>query len=361
MLDDGIPRWLGKQLHNELVKMPYGEKRRISQILTEKTKRTALKECQVTGNHEGKIVEGHSIQEAVIRELTPNHEVFTFNDIPLAINRFRHFPHKISFRHALTGYFTCEEHEKLFFDVENHQPDFTNEWHLDLLAYKALIRVLWETKLVKGAWSAVAVEDDKSDMPDFQLKLFTDMERALSQMKQAVEAKMGLTDNPSAPRTLSNVLTHHVVRVPSKVKSLAISTWSNGLARRAFLTPYGPGTEIIPQWGCTVYPLEREHVVIFHYFAHNQRAFSRQMARVRTAESTAILQRRITQILLGRFEDVVIAPTVWESFPERRWTAIRDYFMATMPNVGLDFPGPKGKPVEKWDRRRRRLINLFVN
>ena len=131
--------------------MPHGEQRRIAQILTEKTKRTALKECQVPGNHEGKIVEGHSIQEAIIRELTPNYEVFTFNDIPLVIDRFRKFPRKVSFRHALTGHFTCEEHEKLFFDVERRQPDFAKERHLDLLAYKALIRVLWETKLLKGA------------------------------------------------------------------------------------------------------------------------------------------------------------------------------------------------------------------
>ena len=64
MMDDGIPRWYGEQLHNELVKMPYGEQRRIEQILTEKTKRTALKECLVPGQHKGKIVEGHSVQRS---------------------------------------------------------------------------------------------------------------------------------------------------------------------------------------------------------------------------------------------------------------------------------------------------------
>ena len=53
MLDDGIPRWFGKQLHNELVKMPFGEQRRISQILTEETKRKKLRECLVPGNHGG--------------------------------------------------------------------------------------------------------------------------------------------------------------------------------------------------------------------------------------------------------------------------------------------------------------------
>ena len=145
------------------------------------------------------------------------------------------------------------------------------------------------------------------------------------------------------------------------MKSLAVSTWSNGLAYRRYPTGYGPVTEVTPQWGCTVYPLEREHVVIFHYFAQNQRAFNRQMDPIRNAESAAILQRRITQLLLGRFEDVVIAPAVWESFPERRRTAIRDYFLTSMPNLGLDFPGPQGKPIEEWDRRRRRLVNLFVS
>ena len=107
MLDEGVPRWFGKQLYNELINMPRGEQRRISQILTEETKRKALKECLVPGNHKGSIIEGHSIQRAVMRRLASESEVVAFVDFPVETNRLRKFPCPIPISHAFTGYFTC--------------------------------------------------------------------------------------------------------------------------------------------------------------------------------------------------------------------------------------------------------------
>lgn len=45
MANELLPRWWGKEFHNELIKMPKNEQRRILQIQTKMTKRTALKQC----------------------------------------------------------------------------------------------------------------------------------------------------------------------------------------------------------------------------------------------------------------------------------------------------------------------------
>ena len=361
MLDDGIPRWFGKQFHNELVNMPFGEQRRIIEILTQKTKRTALKECLVLGNHKGRIIKGHSVQEAVMCRLALNSKVIAFSSVPIMTNRSRQFPCKTPISQALTGFFTCKEHEELFFEVERQQPDFKNERHLDLLAYKGLVKALWDKKLLKDAWSAVAAEDDESDMPDFQVRLFTEMERGLGDLKQLAEIKLRLLGaQPSGKKTVSD-LTHHIVRVPSERRSFAMSSWSNGLVRKTTPTPYGPVHILIPQWGCTVYPLEKEHIVMFHYFSRDRSQFSQTMKSIRTAKTPAILQRRITQLLLSRFEDLVMSPKVWESFPEQRRNAICDYFRVTTPDIGIESPIIPLKPFEEWGRRRRRLVNLFAS
>ena len=296
-----------------------------------------------------------------MRELAFNSEVVAFVDIPMGTNRFRQFPCLVPISQAFTGYFTCEEHEKLFFEVETHQPDFGNERHMDILAYKGLVKALWDKKLLKDAWSAVAAEDEQSDMPDFQVKLFTEMERGVGYLRQLAEIKLGLLGDRPSGRGVGSDLTHHIVRVPSEKPSVAMSSWSNGLDHKITPTPYGPAHVLTPQWGCTVYPLLKEHVVMFHYFSRDQREFTREMRSIRNAETPAILQRRITQLLLGKFEDLVISPEVWESFPERKQFAIRDYFRVTMPDIGLESPILPSKPFEEWDRRRRRLVNLFVD
>ena len=215
--------------------------------------------------------------------------------------------------------------------------------------------------MLKRAWSAEAAADDKSDMPDFQVKLFTEMEKGLSVLKQDVENKLGLVSSDRPPISLGKNLKHYIVKVPCTVPSIAMSSWSNGLAYRCFPTPNGLLTEIIPQWGCTVYPVEKEHVVVFHYFLRDKRTFTRTIGPLRNAETSVILQRRVTQLLLGRFEDLVIAPNVWEAFPERRQQAIRDYFLTTIPELGLESAVPPAKPFSEWDRRHRRLVNLFVS
>ena len=48
-------------------------------------------------------------------------------------------PALIHRNHALTEYFSCLKHDNLFGPVEiPNEPDFGNEHHLNLLAYKAL-------------------------------------------------------------------------------------------------------------------------------------------------------------------------------------------------------------------------------
>ena len=49
-------------------------------------------------------------------------------------------PVPLHINHALTEFFSCEKHDRIFQEVEiPNEPDFGNERHLNLLAYKAIL------------------------------------------------------------------------------------------------------------------------------------------------------------------------------------------------------------------------------
>lgn len=357
MTDDGIPRWFGRLFRNELVNMPMNEQKRIIQVLTDRTKRTALKECIVPGRHKGKIAEGHNIQEAVMRRLTRRTTIMSFACLPVVSKR--HFPEEVEISHATTGYFACREHENLFADIEREVPDFGNAKHLLLLAYKALLKGTWDAKLARVAWAAVEAEDPESDMPNYMARLHREMEEGVGYYKYVAEEMLGIAEHPSPYESAPNVLKHIVLRVPSRVPTVAVSSWTNGLGYRVTPTPYGPIIERIAQWGCTVYPMENEHVVVYHFPVSDEGTIRDRTRAIRLAKD-AVLQRRVSQQLLERFEDIVISPEVWDSFSEDKRITIRDYFAATLPDMGIRTPSSFTDPAaNQLSAKRLRLVNLF--
>ena len=357
MSDEWPPRWWDKQFHNELIRMPSSERRRILQIHTEMTKRTALKECMVPGLHKGKTVEGHDIQRAVMCKLTSGTDVMTFAQIP-TVDRME-FPDVVSIGHAMTGYFTCEEHERLFALVEKQTPDFENDDHLLLLAYKALIRAMWEIKVQRAAFEAQEQADPKSDFPNFMVRLCREKESGIGYYKHLAEVMLGIAQYPSPYDDEPDVIRHFVIRVPSKRPSIAASSWSDGL--RWWVEPGTDSARVekIGQWGCTVYPMEKEHIVVFHYPSADESIILKGTWQVRQAEGT-VLQRRFSRDLLGHMEGIVMSPEMWNSFTAEKRSAIRDYFRATMPRMGIETPdAPRVPPVDEWHSKRLRLVNLF--
>lgn len=349
----------GKELHNELINLPYNEQRRINEILTQKTKRKEHKECLVPGgNCEGKVVEGHSVPKSVMQKMTTDVRVISFVRQPLGSKGYV-LPSAEPINHALTGYFTCEKHEGLFAPVEKEIPDFDNPNHLDLMAYKALLRAMWTKGLMRAAYESRAGADPKSDLPTYMVHLHTDMERGVGRDKYAAEQTLGIAiPNPEYDAGLGKLM-HSVIRVPSGRRTVAVSAWSNGIRTRSTLFEGGLIVENIPQYGCTVYPLENEHVIVYHYTASDESGVRRSNWHLHNATGK-VLQRRISQDILGHCEDIVIAPEVWQDFSAEKRQAIEDYFKATVPNIGLYSPdAPVIPSVASWHSKRLRLVNLF--
>ena len=340
---------------NELVNMPENEQKRISQIIVDKTKRSALQECLVPGKHSSKLVEGHNIQDAIMRKLTESSDVMSFAVYP--IHSQRKFPEKTPISHATTGYFTCHEHEKMFVDVENQPPDFNNKEHCLLLAYKALLKVTWENMILRIAWEATEAEDQDSDMPNFMVRQFREMEDGVRYYKHIAEVMLSISEHPSPYDSTPDILDHLIFNVPSNSPTVAASCWSNGLSWKMIPTPSGPPIiQRIPQWGCTVYPLEKQHIVVYHYPLLDKRPFVQHTRPLQKAEGT-ILQRKVSQDLLKHFEEIVISPEIWESFGDAKRNAIEEFFQATAGDQGYHSPfSPRVKPPTG---KRLRLVNLF--
>lgn len=353
--ENGLPRWYGKMFRNELVNMPENEQRRILQVIVDKTKRIALQECLVPGKHGGEIVEGHNIQDAVMRKLTQSADVMSFAVYPVYPGR--KYPEITPISHATTGYFTCYEHEKMFADVESQVPDFNNRKHCLLLAYKALLKVTWENTTLRIAWEAMEAEDSQSDMPNFMVRQLREMEDGVRYYKHIAEIMLRISEHPSPYDSPPDTLDHLVIKVPSNLPTVAASCWSNGLGWKVIPTPYGsPIIQRIPQWGCTVYPFEKQHIIVYHYPLLDKRPFLKHTRSLQRIEGT-ILQRKVSQDLLKHFEEIVISPEIWESFGDGKRKAIEEFFRATVSNQGCYSPlAPVRKPPTG---KRLRLVNLF--
>lgn len=356
-LNERFP-WYGKELHNELPNLPYSEQRRINQIFTEKTKRTAYQKCLVPdGKCGGKVVEGHSVPRSVMRKMTAGAYTISFARQPLGGKGYV-LPSKEPINHALTGYFTCEKHEDLFAPIEKEIPDFDNPRHLDLIAYKALLRAMWSKQLLRVAWEYLAKEDPKSDLLAYMVHLHIQMEMGVGYYKHIAEQALGIAVHPSVyDDEPQDCLYHKAIRVPSKQSAVAVCAWSNGL--RYEYEPQNPIVMKISQAGCTVYPLGNEHVVVYHYTATDESGVRKANWPLYKASGT-LLQQRISHDILRYCEEIVISPEVWQDFSEEKRQAITDYFMATPPYSGLHSPdAPAVTPVDNWHSKRLRLVNLF--
>lgn len=349
--------WQGRELHNNLHNLPSSEQRRIIEILTQKTKRTALKKCLVPGICEGKTVEGHSVPRSLMRKMTAGAMVMSFINQPL--NGKKNFlPSAQSINHALTGYFTCEKHDAMFMPIEREIPDFNNPKHLNLIAYKAILKAMWSKHLMRDAFESLAKEDSKSEWPSCMVYLFTEMETKIGYYKRIAEQTLGIAEHTSTyGGKPQDCLNHKIIRVPSEQRAIAVCSWSNGLPYE--YDPQSLSPLSISQSGCTVYPLENEHVVVYHYTDSDAPGVN-MTNRLLYKASGKLLQQRMSRDILRYCEDIVIAPEVWQAFSTEKKQAIKDYFLATIPNVGLYSPdAPAVIPEDSWHSKRLRLINLF--
>lgn len=344
------------RLHNAFVDLPENEQKRIIQKMTDLTKINAYKECLVPGAHSGKIVEGHVIQKAVQRRLTHTNDVVSIVKRPMIALRSGSpsstFFVPTSLNHAVTGYFTCEKHEAEFRPIEQGEPDFSNPIHNTLFAYKGVLFQAWVNKAMKRMWEAMASEDPRSDLPQFFCKWHDRMENELEYYKTRIEADIGISTTIKGDGNGSRFVHHAVFEISTESPIIAVSEWERGNRQGGRINP-----------GITVYPTDDKHIVAIHYLAEEKERMRRYLWPLEEV-TEVVLQRRISRYILGDYENVVISPDVWDSWAQEKQTALKDYFLETMPDVGLEFEDRPGaprntSPGDTWHSKRLRLINFF--
>lgn len=139
---------------NDFVMMQHGQQQQILQEAKNATKKKEYKECLMPGSHDPTMSEGHTVQEAVMRQngmCDKVGQVRAFASLPFDLKKMEQKPVLVHVNHAGTGYFSCAsaKHEGLFKPIELPQvPDFNDEEHLTLFAYKAILGSLWQDKLL---------------------------------------------------------------------------------------------------------------------------------------------------------------------------------------------------------------------
>ena len=304
------------------------------------------------------------MQEAVLASLSDRSEVVSIVKRPITLNREYKLFERTPIGHTLTGYFTCNKHESIFDPIEKQDPDFSNELHKALFAYKAVLFQIWTTRLLRFSWEAESKEDPKSDLPKYFIRLCEEAEKGLSYYKRTIEEAID-TSASDRPTPVDGIrLKHHVVHIPTSKRILAACEWQRGLRRLPIDSPEGIVLRDFTNAGITVYPREDDHVVLIHRAAEERGNVMVAICRISDRRDLVRQKQRLSRYLLEAYENVVFSPLVWANWAPEKREAIKEFFVSTMPETGLEFEnGPGGQnqvhPNDGWHAKRLRLVNLF--
>lgn len=348
--------------NNAFVRMQHGEKQRILQEAKNWTKRKAYQECLMPGTHSETLSEGHTVQEAVMRQngmCDEDGNVRSFIDLPMDLRQSKPKPVLLHVNHAGTGYFSCSDHEPIFREIELPRvPDFDDQRHLTLFAYKAILGGLWLEKLLLNSQIRQAELSPDSTFPTYMCDAHAVRVYGKEFCKNVAEKQLELNPPPSAHDNESNEFGHKVFVVPSPKPMVAVSGWCAG---ERFLHPHGTNELIhLPLWGCSIYPRSNDHVVMYHYLKTDEAAIIRN-TRFSNYTDERRLQSALSRDILQHLEAVIISAPGWNEFTPEQQEGIRDFFMSTPDSMGLEFPDvEKPKPVDEWHSKDLRMVNLFV-
>ena len=235
-----------------------------------------------------------------------------------------------------------------------NEPDFGNDHHLNLLAYKAILgEVKKEENLLHGFTTALEM------MPTDEAwaKMVESLEVRLAgkmAAKEIIEKQIGLLPSNGPGKLIK----HRTAEIPSLQPMVAASGWCGG--EKLVVDHIERTIQPMAMWGCTVYPTRSRHVITYHYLDEDAGKVLPELRFLRQKDPKNI-QRSVSADLLLLMESIVVAAPGWETFSGRQRKAISRCFHSTIAEespiwfLGMEPP----KPFRDWKPGRKKLVNLF--
>ena len=267
----------------------------------------------------------------------------------------KRMPVPLHINHALTEFFSCEKHDRIFEEVEiPNEPDFSNERHLNLLAYKA---ILGEVKKEENQWHGFKTASEMMPGDEVWAQMLETTRVRLTgkiEAKEIIERQIGLLPSHEAGKLMK----HRTKEIPSAQPMIAASAWCGG---EKVIIDHIKGTiKLIAMWGCTVYPARSEHIIIYHYLNKDAGQVLPEL-RFLMQKDPKNLQRSVSADLLTMLESITVSAPGWETFSRRQRKAVSRCFHSTIfEEAPIWFQGmTPPKPFEEWKPRNKKLVNLF--
>ena len=334
------------QLH--IPELTENEHRRLGQLHIEMLKRKKFKKCMVGKGCRGKIVQGHVVPHAWLKQIATADEVYVFSPYspPKELVDWEDVyepPVKNHANNALTRYFTCEEHEKLFFSIDKFDPDLSSLKNIHLVLYKSILAQIWLESFLLKCHRRLAEESPTDE-------LYRALAQANAEHLQGLRYYKRETEKCLYPRRCKRcrggpckTIGHKKHRVQGKL-GIASSAFSDGTRERRRIHPdYGRVFQPIANCGITVLPTERGHTTLIHYFKKESHIIQTELDHIAGLDGRK-LEAYISAMVLSSCEDIAINPSFWEGLGRRRQEAIRKRFQEDMPDIGVG----TSEMMDKW-------------
>lgn len=353
--------------------LPENRKRRLLQVITDKTKIKSFGKCMYGGSHAARAVGGHVIPRNWLRQISVNDEVKVFTSLPVSDfwNQQVETPGEIApqirnehINRATVRRFTCQTHEDALSPTDSINPDTSGVRILNLCTYRPLIAQVWLETLLKQCFEEVTkiVPDDEP----FQFQARTHRQNVIG-----LEQYKMLTEPCLSPDSCNKCIgdkcrvTGHVVRHISGKPTLAVSQFSSGSRTRV---NFHFGTiKHIANWGLTIIPTPTGHTAILHYFFEDVPKSLEMRKTIQQFGSLngKTLEQMISVLVLDTCENIAISPAAWDAFGSKRQSAMLDRFGTEQSDKGFG----SREQIEKWNREHfqeirksptnPRQLNLF--
>lgn len=351
------------------------ERKRIANIITDKTKPRAYKNCMVDPSCNRKIVKGHLVPQSWLKKISTKDEVIPFASFPIyedyrqvqdvkgdAVKLFHQDLKPAHINNVFVRYFTCQYHEGYFQHIDDLNCDVNDIRNKNWLVYKAIIAQKWNLRLFIRAWKAVLEEQPSNEMFQHMLEHYRQCAIGVGEYEQQTKKCLEPNQCSQCKSGKCETVKHIVRHIPGN-PTLAVSQFSQGI--KTNINPIRQEVTYLANGGWTVLPDEKGHYVILHYFAEDEdfeiiQRVSRNMERLQGEK----LQSSISAQLLDDCENIAISPAVWDRIGKNRQRAMVSRFVENGLDIGI---GSRERMIKLEGQRKLdplvvpnpRQINLF--
>ena len=287
-----------------------------------------LKECQVADGCSKQAVQGHLIPRSYMKRLPGNSsEMCVFTRYRFGAGRPpTSFPMAADRGVATTAFFTCHEHEALFYDADkiNHITVKPKQKTLNAMCYRNLIHQRWQEKL----WAqASEIVDRRLGMPK---------QRAIARLMRADASRL-----LPLQRALESCLLNPDCKdcAHDECRTMEHMVWAAEgppvIAAAQFRV--GANNDRDGLWGMTLIPAENCNALCLH-FPKKLGTKPLDMAFDGTANVKKMHGRTITRAILSCCTNVVFSKESWEGLTnEERSAVVRSMKITSVDsNLNID-------------------------